>query len=53
MLKTRANPLWPSVAASKEYAAWMREIIAGQINVRDGMEQAARECDQIVADAIR
>ena len=97
MLKTRANPLWPSVAASKEYAAsmrpwedvesyiqlgkqikvmqpppgplsgeatagwlgyvnidaWMRKIIAGQINVRDGMEQAARECDQIVAEAMR
>ena len=29
------------------------KIIAGQINVRDGMEQAARECDQIVADAMR
>jgi hypothetical protein len=33
--------------------AWMRKIIAGQINVRDGMEQAARECDQIVAEAMR
>jgi multiple sugar transport system substrate-binding protein len=97
MLKNNANPLWPSVAASKEYAAamrpwedadsfiqlgkqikvmqpppgplsgeatagwlgyvnvdaWMKKIIAGEVGVRDGMEQAARECDQIVAEAMR
>jgi multiple sugar transport system substrate-binding protein len=97
MLKTNANPLWPSVAASKEYAAsmrpwedaesfiqlgrqikvmqpppgplsgeavagwlgyvnidaWMRRVIAGETSVRDGMEQVARECDQIVAEAMR
>jgi hypothetical protein len=97
MLKTNANPLWPSVATSKEYAAsmrpwedaesfiqlgkqikvmqpppgplsgeavagwlgyvnidaWMKRIIAGETSVRDGMEQAARECDQIVAEAMR
>ena len=31
--------------------ARMKKIIAGQTSVRDGMEQAARECDQIVAEA--
>ncbi|HEX2514216.1 MAG TPA: extracellular solute-binding protein [Chloroflexota bacterium] len=33
--------------------AWMKRVIAGEVGVRDGMEQAARECDQIVAEAMR
>ena len=33
--------------------AWMKRVIAGVVGVRDGMEQAARECDQIVAEAMR
>jgi hypothetical protein len=29
------------------------KVIAGEVGGRDGMEQAAGECDQIVAGAMR
>ncbi|HEX2035780.1 MAG TPA: hypothetical protein VHS99_16505 [Chloroflexota bacterium] len=38
------------------YAAidgWMRRVLAGEASAWDAMEQAARECEQIVAEATR
>ena len=31
----------------------MKKVINGELGAKDAMEQAARECDQIVTEAMR